>query len=99
MRLIRAQQEHTTTSLDSMAHLLHLAREGERFRSEEVDPHVPVGLYPYVSFADGCEDGRLSDGVRVEVVELHPIVMRKCPHEVARRHPNPRSMNDVKLTT
>jgi hypothetical protein len=72
-----------------MAHLLHLTREGERFRPEEVEPQVLVGLYPQVPFVDGGEDDRLSDGVRVEVVELHPIVKRKRPHEAAHRHPEP----------
>jgi hypothetical protein len=33
------------------------------------------------------ENGRLRDGVGVEVVKLHPVVVQERPHEAARRHP------------
>jgi hypothetical protein len=58
-----------------------------------------MGLNPHVLLADGDEVGRLSDGVGVEVVKLHPIVMRERPHEATRRHSGPRSWKGVKLTT
>jgi hypothetical protein len=32
------------------------------------------------------------DGVRVEVVKLHPVVVRERPHEAAHRHPKPSLM-------
>ena len=31
-------------------------------------------------------DGHLQDGVRVEVVQLNPIVVQQGPHEAARRN-------------
>ena len=42
--------------------------------------------FAQVHLADGDEDGRLRNGVGVEVVKLHAIVMRECPHELVRRH-------------
>jgi hypothetical protein len=51
-----------------MAHPPHLAREGEGLRAEEMDSQIPVGLDPQEPFIDGGEDGRLRDGVGVEVV-------------------------------
>jgi hypothetical protein len=65
--------------------------EGEGLRPEEMEPQVLMGLNCQVPLADGGEDGRLSDGVRVEVVQLHPIVVRQSSHEVARRNSKPRS--------
>ena len=38
-----------------------------------------------VPLADGDEDGRLRDGVGVEVVELHAVVVWECPHEPVHR--------------
>jgi hypothetical protein len=35
------------------------------------------------------QNGRLHDRVGVEVVKLHPIVVRERPHEAACRHPKP----------
>ena len=40
-----------------------------------------MGGNAQVPFTDGDEDGRLRDGVGVEVVELHAIVVRERPHE------------------
>jgi hypothetical protein len=48
-----------------------------------------MGLDPQIPFADGGKDGRLGDGVWVEVVKLHPIVMRERRHKADRRHPKP----------
>ena len=44
-----------------------------------------MGANAQVPFADGDEDGRLHDGVGVEVVELHAVIMRERPHEQIRR--------------
>jgi hypothetical protein len=70
-----------------VAHLPHLTVEGEGLCTEEMEPQVPVGLNPEESLADGGEDGRLSDGVRVAVVQLYPIVVRQGPHEATLRNP------------
>jgi hypothetical protein len=69
--------------------LLHLQREGERLRAEEVEPQILVGLDPKVSLVERHIDWRLGYGIGVEVVQLHPIVVRKRPHETARRHFEP----------
>jgi hypothetical protein len=55
-----------------VAHLLHVGGEGERLCVEEVELQVPMGLNSKVPFTDDDEDGRLRDGVGVEVMELHP---------------------------
>jgi hypothetical protein len=52
-------------------------------------PQVPVGVNPQKPLANHHENGRLRDGVGVEVVKLHPAVVRERPHEAARRHPKP----------
>ena len=66
-----------------MAHLLHLAREGERLRPEEVEPQVPMGLDPQVPFSNDGEDGLLAMEFGLKFDDT----------------PNPRSWNEVKLTT
>jgi hypothetical protein len=55
-------------------------------------PQVPVGVNPQKPLANRHENGRLHDGVRVEVVKLHPVVVRERPHEAAHRHPKPSLM-------
>jgi hypothetical protein len=70
-----------------MAHLPHLARDGEGLCTEEMERQVPVGLNPKESLVDSGEDGRLSDGVGVEVVQLHPVVVRQGPHEATHQNP------------
>jgi hypothetical protein len=52
-------------------------------------PQVLVGVNPQKPLANRHENSRLRDGVGVEVVKLHPVVMRERPHEAARRHPKP----------
>jgi hypothetical protein len=52
-------------------------------------PQVLVGVNPQKTLANRHENGHLRDGVGVEVVKLHPIVMRERPHEAAHRHPKP----------
>jgi hypothetical protein len=52
-------------------------------------PQVPVGVNPQKPLADHHENGRMRDGVGVEVVKLHPVVMWERPHEAAHRHPKP----------
>jgi hypothetical protein len=64
-----------------------------------MDPQVPVGVNPQKPLANRHENSHLHDGVGVEVVKLHPVVMRERPHEAVRRHPKPQLMEGVKLTT
>jgi hypothetical protein len=85
----RPQLEGAAASPHRHTDLLHVRRRGEEFRGEEMGPQVPVGVNPQKPFANRHENGRLRDGVGVEVVKLHPIVMRERPHEAARRHPKP----------
>jgi hypothetical protein len=42
--------------------------------TEEVDSEIPVHWDPQESFADTDERGRLQDGVRHEVVQVHTVV-------------------------
>ena len=44
---------------------------------KEVEPQLPVGGNAQVPITDGDEDGCLRNGVGVEVVELHAIVVRE----------------------
>jgi hypothetical protein len=52
-------------------------------------PQVPVGVNPQKPLTNHHKNSRLLDGVGVEVMQLHPVVVRERPHEVARRHPKP----------
>jgi hypothetical protein len=54
-----------------------------------MSPQVLVRVNPQVSFANRCEDGGLRDGVRAEVVQLHPVDVQNRPHKVACRHSEP----------
>jgi hypothetical protein len=83
LRPVRAQLECAAAGSDGVAHPLHLAREGEHLRPEEMEPQVLLGLDPQVPLLDGDEDGCLGDGVRVEVVQLHPVVVQQRQHEAA----------------
>jgi hypothetical protein len=56
-------------------------------RLEEVEPQLLVGLDPQVPLADGRKNGSLRDGIRGEMVELHPKIVGDGLHESARRHP------------
>jgi hypothetical protein len=52
-------------------------------------PEILVRVDPEVPLVDRYEDRRLSDGVRVEVMKLHPVVVRERSHKAARHHPEP----------
>ena len=54
-------------------------------RLEEVEPQLPMGSNPQIPLADSDEDGRLRDGIGVEVVELHAVVVWERPYELVRR--------------
>jgi len=53
----------------------------EEFAAEQVDPEIPVHLYPKVPLADGDEDRRLRDGVGAEVVQLRSVIVAQRPHK------------------
>jgi hypothetical protein len=52
-------------------------------------PQVPMGVNPQKPLTNHHENSRLHDGVGVEVMQLHPVVVRERQHEAARRHPKP----------
>jgi hypothetical protein len=85
----RPQLEGAAASPHRHTDLLHVCRHIRELRGEEMGPQVPVGVNPQKPLANRCENGRLRDGVGVEVVKLHPVVVRERPHEAARRHPKP----------
>jgi hypothetical protein len=58
----------------------------------ETGPQIPVGVNPQKAFTNRREDGRLCDGVGVEIVQLHPVVMQERPHETACWHSEPSLM-------
>jgi hypothetical protein len=88
--LLRArlpQLEDPATGPHRHADSLSPRRRGERLRGEEMGPQIPVGVNPQKSFANRHEDGRLRDGVGVEIVQLHPVEMLDRPHETALQTP------------
>jgi hypothetical protein len=52
-------------------------------------PQILVGVNPQKTLANHREDGRLRNGVEVEVVQLHPVIVQERPHETARWHSEP----------
>jgi hypothetical protein len=58
-----------------VADLLHLQREGEWLHIELVEPTDPSGAQSEVSLADHRIKRGLCNGVGVEVVQLHPIIV------------------------
>jgi hypothetical protein len=52
-------------------------------------PQVPVRVNPQKTLANRREDGRLRNGVGVDVMQLHPVVVQERPHEAARWHSKP----------
>jgi hypothetical protein len=85
----RPQLEGATASPHRHTDLLHVRRRDKELRGEEMGPQIPVGVNPQKPLANRHKNGRLRDGVGVEVVKLHPVVVRERPHEAARRHPKP----------
>jgi len=57
----------------------------EKLAPVVVEPQLLVWHHPQVALTHGGEDRRDGDGIRGEVLELHPIVEAKCPHKAARR--------------
>jgi hypothetical protein len=55
-----------------------------------------MNLNPQITLTNRREDGRLRNGVRVEVVQLHPIIVQERPHEAARWYSKPPLMEGDK---
>jgi len=72
---------------------------GGHIRLEEVKLEIPVRRNPQESLAHCGEYGRLHHRVRVEVVQLHLIIMKNRRIRRFAGVPNPRSRNDRKQTT
>jgi hypothetical protein len=93
--LLRArlpQLEDAATSPHRHANPLFPHRQSKILRGEETGPQIPVGVNPQKAFTNRREDGRLCDGVGVEIVQLHPVVMQERPHETACWHSEPSLM-------
>jgi hypothetical protein len=52
-------------------------------------PQILVGVNPQKAFANRRENGHLRNGVGVEVVQLHPVVMQERSHETTCWHSEP----------
>jgi hypothetical protein len=52
-------------------------------------PQIQVGVNPQKNLANRREDCCLRNGVGVEVVQLHPVVVQERPHETTRWHSEP----------
>ena len=89
--------ESAAASPHRLSHACRTRRLGGVPCPKEVEPQFLVRGNAQVSLADGDEDGRLCNGVGVEVVELHAIVMWECLHELVRGTSRPRSWKDTKL--
>jgi predicted nuclease with RNAse H fold len=83
------QLEGAATGPHRHTDLLRIRRQGEELRGEEVGPQIPVNFDPQKTLTNRREDGRLRNGVGVEVVELHPVVVQERPHKAARWHSEP----------
>jgi hypothetical protein len=59
-------------------------------------PQVLMNVNPQITLANRCEDGRLCNGVRVEVVQLHPVIVQERSHEAARWYSKPPLMEGDK---
>ena len=81
-----AHLESAATGPHRLLHAQRARRLGGEPCPKEVEPQLPVGGNAQVPLTDGDKDGRLRDGVGVEVLELHAVVVRERPHEPVRRH-------------
>jgi hypothetical protein len=90
--LLRAplpQLEGAATGPHHHADLLFPRRQGEELRGEDMGPQILVGVNPQKTLTNRRKDGRLRNGVGVEVVQLHPVVVQERPHETAHWHSEP----------
>jgi hypothetical protein len=89
LRVPLPQLEGAATGLHRHADLLLPRHQGKKLRGEEMGPQILVGVNPQKTLANRCEDGRLRNGVGIEVVQLHPVVVQERPHETACWHSKP----------
>jgi hypothetical protein len=89
LRAPRPQLEGAATGPHRHTDLLRVRRRGEELRREEMGPQIPVRVNPQKTIANRRKDGRLRNGVGVEVMQLHPVVVQERPHEAARWHSKP----------
>jgi hypothetical protein len=66
-------------------------RGGLWFDSEEEAEKIPVGFNSEKCFAKVNKDGNAANGVRVEVMELKPVIVKKATEKRARGEARPRS--------
>ena len=85
----RHQLEGAATGPRRHTDLLRVRRRDKELRGEEMGPQVPVRVNPQKTLANRREDGRLRNGVGVDVMQLHPVVVQERPHEAARWHSKP----------
>jgi hypothetical protein len=85
----RPQLEGAATGPHRHTDLLRLRRRGKELRGKEMGSQIPVRVNPQKTLANRREDGRLRNGVGVEVVQLHPVVVQERPHETAHWHSKP----------
>jgi hypothetical protein len=90
------QLEGAATDPHRHTNLLRLRRRGKELRGEEMGPQILVRVNPQKTLANHREDGRLRNGVGVEVMQLHPVVVQERPHETARWHSKPPLMEGDK---
>ena len=83
--MVLAHLESVAASPHHLPHAHRARRLGGMPRPEEVEPQLPMGGNPHIPLTDDDEDGRLRDGVGVEVMQLHTIVMRERSHESIHR--------------
>ena len=57
----------------------------EELAPVQMEPQIPMGHHPQIALTHCGKDHHGGDGVRREVLELHPIVVAERPHETAQR--------------
>jgi hypothetical protein len=73
---VRLQLQRAVAGPHHVADPVRVRRLREGLRTEEMEPQIPVRLDPEVSLADRRVNRGLRDGVRVEVMKLHHVVVR-----------------------
>jgi hypothetical protein len=89
LRAPRPQLEGAATGPHCHTDLPCLRRRGKELRGEVMGPQILVRVNPQKTLTNRREDGRLRNGVGVEVLQLHPVVVQERPHETARWHSKP----------
>jgi hypothetical protein len=61
------------------------------FDSEEEAEKIPVGFNSEKCFAKVNKDGNMANGVRIEVMELKPVIVKKAMEKEQEGRARPRS--------